>query len=763
MVKKNQACFFFYLFFFASPPLQSQVWEEVRRPFANSKDNSTYLVWHSGLGRIWSRSSLGNGCLAEWNGQRWIPRENGGPFTKSNPTRKWFRGLAYCYEESEDKILGFGGFYWNGSRLVSNTLTIFWKSGKWEILDSQPNPGKTPNRVSQVLAFHRKRKKVVYVGSYYTQSMVPKLDTWEWDGKKWMEMNPAHPPNFPSWSKWAVPHSAAWYPSEGKVALITGDGLFFWDGSDWRKAQSSWTPPPGAGLSSDRRYLYAFGGLPPNSYHESDGFWYWDGKGWHAIPKQKVWPPPRRSPQLVWDARRKRLVLFGGEKRSDPSGPDGDWAMTDLWEWDGKKWERKLSGEVMPWRMGCQLAYDSGRRRMVAWLGRLKNSNVIEPSRTWEWDGLGWTLREPAHQPPTPLDSVWLTYDAARKKTVLFGGLWNAAQYLNQTWEWDGKDWTRLYPAHYPRPRELGMRGYDPKRKVCVLYGGQTTMSWFHDLWEWDGKDWKEVKGAFGPVGIGGKMAWRPASKKLYWFEVAEPGFPNPGQNLWSWDGKTWQRYRTKGFPPYDPKQRVSFHGLWYDEILDRFFVFRVPYDPVTKKSSVELWLLNPGTLSWSMVKTYGEVPPAGAWIGGIHYDPYRREIILVGHFEYRSTWVMHWDDLRAPAEVVLGNKVPFSLQVPGEGGGIYLAFLSKGSIPALPIPGLADLPLTPDALFWASPAVPGFIGLLDGQGQAAFSLQTPRDPIFRSLWLHSAALVLSPTTFLPTYVTRRRSVYLAW
>ncbi len=601
---------------------------------------------------------------------------------------------------------------------------------------------------------------MVLVGAYLNSSYKPFVDTWIWTGKTWIEKHPPHSPVF-SQGPCKDFSPSVWYKKEGKVALYTGESLWYWDGKDWTKAANSHGPPSLCGLASDGKYLYAFGGFSMNPYKEWDGFWYWDGKAWHAIPKQGAWPPPRRSPQLVWDARRKRLVLFGGEKRGNPRGPDGEGALTDLWEWDGKKWERKLSGEVMPWRLGCQLAYDSGRRKMVGWLGRLKNSNVLEPSRTWEWDGLGWTLREPAHQPPTPLDSVWLAHDPARKKTVLFGGLWNAAQYLNQTWEWDGKDWTRRYPAHNPRPRELGMRGYDPLRKVCVLYGGQTSWSWFHDLWEWDGKDWKEIKGAYGPVGIGGQMAWRPASKKLFWFEVAEPGFPNPGQNLWTWDGKAWKRYRTKGFPPYDPKQKGSYFGLWYDKVLDKFLVLRFPYDPVTKKSTAQLWLLDPGTLTWSMVKTYGEVPPGE--IGGIQYDPFRREVVMVSHYGHRSTWVMHWDDLRAPAEVVLGNKIPFSLQVPGGGGGIYLAFLSENSIPAIPIPGLPDLPLTPDALFWASPAVPGFIGILDSQGKASFTMPTPRDPLFRSLWLHSAALVLSPTTFLPTYVTRRKSIYMAW
>jgi hypothetical protein len=43
-------------------------------------------------------------------------------------------------------------------------------------------------------------------------------------------------------------------------------------------------------------------------------------------------PDARNHAALVYDAKRQRLVLFGGH--------DGERVFGDTWEWDGSKWLR---------------------------------------------------------------------------------------------------------------------------------------------------------------------------------------------------------------------------------------------------------------------------------------------------------------------------------------------------------------------------------------------------------------------------------------
>lgn len=64
---------------------------------------------------------------------------------------------------------------------------------------------------------------------------------------------------------------------------------------------------------------------------------------------------------------------------------------------------------------------------------------------TWTWDGTQWTQQQPRHSPaersstgPMP----GLAYDARRGEVVLFGGQGLFGPPLNDTWTWIGRDWT---------------------------------------------------------------------------------------------------------------------------------------------------------------------------------------------------------------------------------------------------------------------------------------------------------------------------------
>jgi hypothetical protein len=67
-----------------------------------------------------------------------------------------------------------------------------------------------------------------------------------------------------------------------------------------------------------------------------------------------------------------------------------------------------------------------------------------------------------------------MTGDAARNQVVLFGG--NASGgTVDDTWTWDGSDWTRQSPTHRPVARYLHGMAYDASGLVghAVLFGGR--------------------------------------------------------------------------------------------------------------------------------------------------------------------------------------------------------------------------------------------------------------------------------------------------
>jgi hypothetical protein len=83
-----------------------------------------------------------------------------------------------------------------------------------------------------------------------------------------------------------------------------------------------------------------------------------------------------------------------------------------------------------------------------------------------------------------------LAYDAARARIVLFGG--QARSASDETWEWDGSNWSQRDTPVAPPGRTLAAMTYDDARQRTVLFGGASGGSAFGDTWEWDGNIWSK-------------------------------------------------------------------------------------------------------------------------------------------------------------------------------------------------------------------------------------------------------------------------------
>ena len=93
---------------------------------------------------------------------------------------------------------------------------------------------------------------------------------------------------------------------------------------------------------------------------------------------------------------------------------------------------------------------------------------------TWSWDGFDWTQLHPAHS-PQPRFGAALAYDPATRQLLLFGGEDDSTSTMyGDTWEWTGTDWQQLAPAASPAARSYGSLAYDAATRQLVLFGGQT-------------------------------------------------------------------------------------------------------------------------------------------------------------------------------------------------------------------------------------------------------------------------------------------------
>jgi hypothetical protein len=133
----------------------------------------------------------------------------------------------------------------------------------------------------------------------------------------------------------------------------------------------------------------------------------------------------------------------------------------------------------------------------------------------------GWTLISTSGPARRAHGQAW---DDARRQLVVFGGRSLSSQLLDDTWVWtDGsQSWTRITSPIAPSARERPAMGYDPLRRVIVLFGGiDVNDGTLNDTWEFDGERWNMVSagGGGGPQGrAGASISWDPVRQRLVVF-----------------------------------------------------------------------------------------------------------------------------------------------------------------------------------------------------------------------------------------------------
>jgi hypothetical protein len=262
---------------------------------------------------------------------------------------------------------------------------------------------------------------------------------------------------------------------------------------------------------------------------------------------------------MAYEAARQRVVLFGGGDSSS--------TFNDTWEWDGDAWTQVADMGPSP-RRSSGMAYDESRQRLVLFGGDVKASTtqVDEPNgETWEWSGREWT--QVADIGPPPRMGCAMAYDTLRHRVVLFGGYSNLppqSKYLDDTWEWDGTEWTQIADTG-PSERAWLPMVFDISRECLVLFGGAAPLGWLGDTWEWsEDAGWVERQD-MGPGSIVyPKMARTEERTVLH-------GFPSEGSgagHTWEWDGSLWTQRQDMG-----PGARYA-PALAYDSQRDRVVLF---------------------------------------------------------------------------------------------------------------------------------------------------------------------------------------------
>ncbi|HZQ49210.1 MAG TPA: kelch repeat-containing protein [Candidatus Dormibacteraeota bacterium] len=392
------------------------------------------------------------------------------------------RGMALAFDPIRGKTVLFGG-----ENNVDLNDTWEYDGTDWTQVTLAAAP---PIRIWHSMAYDAALDGVVVFGGVEGTN-ASYNDTWIYDGTSWQQINS---PNRPIARFWA---SMAYDSAHGELVLFGGgqDTLSNVLGDtwllsgintlpvNWAQSQTSTTPAarawPAMDYDSARGVTVMFGGSTggPGGFQET---WEWDGFHWVLRTPQNS-PPALNSAVMAYDSRRHVSVLFGGETAAGT-------ASSQTWEWDGTYWTQRSPAVSPPARTSAGMVYDSSRGVMVLF-GGTANSVLGD---TWQYDGTTWTQMSTAVAPSARFGPA-MAFDSARARTVLFGGEGSSGR-MGDTWEWDGTAWSQRSTAIAPYARFWASMAFDSERNRTVLFGGDHIQPYdlgpTNDTWEWDGSQW---------------------------------------------------------------------------------------------------------------------------------------------------------------------------------------------------------------------------------------------------------------------------------
>jgi hypothetical protein len=228
------------------------------------------------------------------------------------------------------------------------------------------------------------------------------------------------------------------------------------------------------------------------------------------------------------------VVLFGG-RRPDFLAVGGAGPVVvfgDTWVFRNGAWAQKHPSKSPPPRYGHGMATLGGK--VIVFGGHDASGAALHD--TWEWDGVTWTEKTPAHVPSFEFaDRIAATTIGA--KVVIYAT--DAATF--SVWSWDGSDWTE-FAGTKPRIRYPTMATLDGKAYLFGAYAPAVPAPAQTQTWQFDGTTWTLVDGGSPALASGRDdlRAMAALGNRLVLFGA--DGGDGSNAATWEWDGATWTR-----------------------------------------------------------------------------------------------------------------------------------------------------------------------------------------------------------------------------
>ena len=319
-----------------------------------------------------------------------------------------------------------------------------------------PQPSTSPGiRFGHSLVYDSRERRVVLVDGYtWVRAVAPieppeRTELWTWNGTEWSRLAGSGPPSrtmnraiFDAGRNVLVSFGGR----VGRPETPTSD-TWEWSTGSWQRiAQAAAGPNVHFEMTYDaaRATTVRYGGavrLTGGGFAWPTTTWGWNGRTWSVLATDG--PVGRAASHMVFDARRKELVLFGGQGAAPVPGQPQS-IFGDTWLWNGRAWRRASVDGPLP-RSFHAMTFDS-RAGLVLLHGGVNGDRVLDD--LWGWDGTQWREMRQGGNSPGKRRLHAIVFDEARNRTVLYGGVGpdasGATRGYDDTWEWDGRGWSRI-------------------------------------------------------------------------------------------------------------------------------------------------------------------------------------------------------------------------------------------------------------------------------------------------------------------------------
>ncbi|MGE3172249.1 MAG: kelch repeat-containing protein [Planctomycetota bacterium] len=458
-----------------------------------------------------SGSRLLLGDTWEFDGRDWHPAT-----TAASPGPSARTGAAMAFDLTRGRTVLFGG---RSGLPTAIADTWVFDGTRWRALHTVVSPGP---RTDALMAYDVVRDQMVLFGGGAS------TETWRLLEAGWAEVPTQVAP--PARTSLSASMCFDWSTLQVRtIGAPDPDTLWSFDGSWHSTTTTSVVAQDTARIEFDRnthRLVRVAGG--PMAGPNTGATTALVGASWSQLRPQV----PIAPIAMAYDAARERFVAVGLDPQANLATLEG---VEDTWT--------VFPGPGPSVQTGVAMVYDTRRRRMVLFGGHAPPS--FPSDVTWEFDGIGWRrpVLDRRSPPPVPRHQHSMVYDSRRHRVVLFGGS-GPGHVLADTWEFDGDAWRPVAIAGAaPTARRLHAMGFDPVRGSTLLQGGigPIEVGVLGDTWEFDGSAWRELPAAGGPTVYRHSMVFDAALARLMMSGGTrfQSGWKD---DLWSFDGGTWNR-----------------------------------------------------------------------------------------------------------------------------------------------------------------------------------------------------------------------------